>query len=200
MVKLFGAALLFLSLSTALSIGHVWRPWSGTFSAGGMLGLVLADALRGSLNFTGSLLLTFVCLILSLYLVSTFSMSVVARLFRVPMNYVVILRVRWDEWREQRREAALERARRRAERIAAANQEAEAESIPISEPVSQQFYEPEEAQPAPYEEIPIHELEEQQPEEIPAPVAAEPMEHVEPREPSAAGPATPRASTAAARS
>ncbi len=189
-VKLFGAALLFLSLSTALSIGHVWRPWSGTFSAGGMLGLVLADALRGSLNFTGSLLLTFVCLILSLYLVSTFSMSVVARLFRVPMNYFVILRVRWDEWREQRREAALERARRRAERIAAANQEAEAESIPISEPVSQQFYEPEEAQPAPYEEIPIHELEEAQPEEIPAPVAAEPMEPVEPREP--ASPVQPR--------
>ncbi|HTS51618.1 MAG TPA: DNA translocase FtsK 4TM domain-containing protein [Bryobacteraceae bacterium] len=182
-VKVFGAALLFLSLSTALSIGPVWRPWSGTFSAGGMLGLVLADALRASLNFAGSVLLTFVCLILSLYLVSTFSMSVVARWFRVPMNYFVILRVRWDEWREQRREAALERARQRAERRAAEIPEVEAESIPISEPVSQQFYEPEEAQSAPYEEIPIHEFEDHPPEEIPAPVAAERMEHFAPPEP-----------------
>ncbi len=184
-IKVLGAVLLFLSLSTALSIGHAWRPWSGTFSAGGMLGLVLADALRGSLNLAGSILLTFVCLILALYLISTFSMSVVARLFRVPMNYFVILRVRWDEWREQRREAARERAQRRAERRAAAQQETEAESIPISAPVEQQFCEPEEAQRAPEEEIPIHQLEDQLPREIPVPalVAEEPAEPMEPEPP-----------------
>ncbi len=184
-IKVLGAVLLFLSLSTALSIGHVWRPWSGTFSAGGMLGLVLADALRGSLNLAGSILLTFVCLILSLYLISTFSISVVARLFRVPMNYFVVLRVRWDEWREQRREAARERAQRRAERRAAAQPETEAESIPISEAASRQFYEPEEAQSAPEEEIPIHQLEDQPLREIPvlAPVAEEPAEPMEPEPP-----------------
>ena len=65
-IKLLGAVLLFVSVSTALSIGPVWRPWSGSFSAGGMLGLVVAASLRSSLNVTGAALLTAVCLILSL--------------------------------------------------------------------------------------------------------------------------------------
>jgi S-DNA-T family DNA segregation ATPase FtsK/SpoIIIE len=197
-IKLFGALLLFLSLSTALSIGPAWRPWTGTFSAGGMLGLVMADALRGSLNLAGSALLTFVCLVLSLYLISTFSMSVLSPLFRVPMNYFVILRARWDEWREQRRAAARERAERRAAeretakreaaKKAAAEQASAAESIPISEPSSQQLYEPEpptSGSPSPSrpeEEIPIHALEEPAPWEAPvaAPVAQEPVDAAEP--------------------
>ena len=192
-IKAFGALLLFLSLSASLSIGHTWRPWGGTFSAGGMLGLVLADALRHSLNVTGSLILTFVCLILSLYLISTFSMSVLARLFRVPMNYLVVLHVRWDEWREQRREAARERAERRAERRAAAIEQTEAESIPINEPPAQQLYEAEEASDAheeapaaPDEEIPIHALEIEALRESPMSApwdAAEPVQLFESPEP-----------------
>ncbi len=194
-IKLFGAALLFLSLSTALSIGHVWRPWTGTFSAGGMLGLVLADALRAWLNIAGSMLVTFVCLILSLYLISTFSMSVLAPAFRVPMNYFVIARVRWDEWRERRREAALARAQRRAEERVAAEQAAAAESIPISEPVGQEFYEPEQNAPAGEEEIPIHELEEELPRQAPSleSLAVEPVEAAEPEPPPPAPPRRLRA-------
>ncbi len=188
-VKVFGAALLFLSLSSALSL-QPWRPWTGTFSAGGMLGLVLAGTLRASLNWAGSALLTLVCLILSLYLISTFSMSVLARLFRAPMNYLVVLRVRWDEWRDQRREAAQERARQRAERIALAEEAAllaaSAEvSIPIGEAAAQQMYAP--AEPPPYEpeaEIPIHEIEEQPPAEpVFAPVVEDFREPDPPAEP-----------------
>ncbi|HLG95790.1 MAG TPA: DNA translocase FtsK 4TM domain-containing protein [Bryobacteraceae bacterium] len=185
-IKTFGALLFFLSACTALSVGHTWRPWTGTFSAGGMLGLVLADTLRGSLNLAGSILLTAICLILSLYLISTFRMSVLGPLFRVPMNYFVVLRARWDEWREQRRAAAEERAQHRAQKRAAAKQEREAaeaaataDSIPISEPVNESFY-AREAEPPPVneEEIPIHELEEPVPLDPPmlAPVAAEPVE------------------------
>ena len=196
-VKLFGAMLLFLSISTALSVAGAWRPWTGTFAAGGMLGLVLAEILRASLNFAGSMLLTCVCLILSLYLISTFSVSILARWFRVPMNYIVVLRVRWDEWREQRRQAALERARLRAERRAQAEQQAEAEEaarmaqaaaaaaveapIPIAEPEMPQHpwsaHEPElaEPEPEPPEEIPIHQLEDSpRPAFVPTPVAVEP--------------------------
>jgi len=195
-VKVFGAVLLFLSLSSALSLGQPWRPWTGTFSAGGMLGLVLASTLRASLNVAGAALLTLVCLILSLYLISTFSMSVLARLFRAPMNYVVILRVRWDEWREQHRDAAQERARLRAERRALAEQAALAEqtapeagsaevSIPIGEPETPQMHAP--AEPPPFEpeaEIPIHEIEEKAPAEpVFTPVAAEPDQPARPLEP-----------------
>ena len=187
-VRVFGALLLFLSLSTALSLGGPWRPWAGTFSAGGMLGLVLADMLRTSLNLAGSAILTLVCLILSLYLVSSFSMSMAARLFRKPMNYLVVMRVRWDEWREQHRAAALERARLRAERRALAQQKArEAASanvqalepaVPIFEPDAPPAYDGQEsAPPQAEEEIPIHEIEEQRPVESPAfsTIAIEPM-------------------------
>jgi S-DNA-T family DNA segregation ATPase FtsK/SpoIIIE len=175
-VRVFGAALLFFSLSTALSLGGPWRPWAGTFSAGGMLGLLLAETLRGSLNLAGTAILTLVCLILSLYLVSTFSMSMAAQLLRPLMNYLVVLHVRWDEWRHQRHEAALERARLRAERRALAEQEAReaayAEAvepaIPIGEPAAFGACAEEES-PAPQaeEEIPIHEIEEQQPADTP---------------------------------
>ncbi len=188
-IKIFGAGLLFLSISTALSIGPVWRPGSGSFSAGGMLGLVLAAALRSSLNVTGTALLTFVCLILSLYLISTFSMSIVARWFVVPMNYVVSARVRWDEWREKRQQEAAERARRRAERRAAAEEEArrmEAEQadialdevrraqIPIAEPVDyvERVQRRNGAPPAEAEEIPIHELEHEAPTQLSDPFPA----------------------------
>jgi S-DNA-T family DNA segregation ATPase FtsK/SpoIIIE len=183
--RVFGAALLFFSLSTALSLGGPWRPWAGTFSAGGMLGLLLAETLRGSLNLAGTAILTLVCLILSLYLVSTFSMSMAVRLLRPLRNDLVVLHVRWDEWRHQRREAALERARLRAERRASAEQEAReapyAEAvepvIPIGESAPPAIYAAEESAPQAEEEIPIHEIEEQQPADTPVftTVAIEPI-------------------------
>ena len=184
-IKVLGAGLLFFSISAGLSIGPAWRPGSGAFSAGGMLGIVLADFLRASLNVTGAALLTFVSLILSLYLISTFSMSIVARWLAVPMNYVVHARVCWDEWREQRRQAALERAQLRAERRAAAEQEARrvaaeqaaiegdemrSAQIPIMEPAQQEQMRVE--APAEVAEIPIHALEYEAPEPQEAAAAA----------------------------
>jgi len=80
--------------------------------------MILADSMRASLNWTGAALLTCASMIISIYLISTFSMTILRRWFRVPMNYLVVLRVRWDEWRAHRQELAMERARRRAERRA----------------------------------------------------------------------------------
>jgi DNA segregation ATPase FtsK/SpoIIIE, S-DNA-T family len=122
-VKTIGAAALFLSVSTMLSLGPLWWPWGGSFSAGGMLGILLADSLRSTFNLAGSMLLVVISLILSLYLISTFSMTGAGRRLAVPLSYVVTLRARWDEWRAQRQQAALERAHQRAERIAAARAE-----------------------------------------------------------------------------
>ena len=193
-VKTFGTLLLFLSVCTALSIVAAWRPWEQTFSAGGMLGLILAETLRGSLNLAGSVLLTGICLILSLYLISTFRMSVLAPLYRAPVHYFVILHVRWDEWRERRRAEAQERAERRAEKRAAARHERElktadepAESIPIRDALEASQYEREAVPPAAGEEIPIHQIEEPPWAEtqIPEPMAVEPasLDPVEPPPP-----------------
>jgi len=77
-VKVIGAVVFFLSVSTALSIRPIWRPWSGAFSAGGVVGILIADSLLSSLNLMGTILLTGICLILSLYLISKFSMAIAA--------------------------------------------------------------------------------------------------------------------------
>ena len=182
-VRLIGATVLFLSVSTGLSLGPTWWPWNGAFSAGGMIGMLLADSMRSSLNLSGALLLTAVCLILSLYLISSFSMSLAAKWFAGPLNLLVILHARWDEWRAQRREVAEQRARERAERLAAqqaeelarqeALKQAAAQAATMAPPI---YAEPEVFAPnipvvesvppaqatspkeAPIEDIPIHQL------------------------------------------
>jgi DNA segregation ATPase FtsK/SpoIIIE, S-DNA-T family len=189
--KFIGAVLLFLSISTALSLGPVWRPWHGAFSAGGVLGLLLADSLRASLNLTGTILLTMTGLIVSVYLISTFSMATLARWVAPVLPLLANLQTRWGNYRARREEQARERAQRRAERRAEALAEqqpaghakqpeagvpfqkmeeaqqplaAEA-AIPIVEPLETRppwMESPAEPQP----EIPIHELE---PEPLPAP-------------------------------
>jgi DNA segregation ATPase FtsK/SpoIIIE, S-DNA-T family len=165
-VKGFGVVLLFLSISTALSIGPVWRPWSGAFSAGGVLGMLIAGSLLASLNLAGAVLLTAISLILAIYVLSTFSMSIVARWLAGPLSYLIHLRGRWDNWRAGREQLALERAQRRAERLAELQAEQEsgrtyAPEPPIFEEPRMAVAEPEKPKAAAVEvpeEIPIHAL------------------------------------------
>ncbi len=170
-IKIVGSLLLFFGVCTALSIGPEWRPFGGAFSAGGVLGLLLADTLMASLNLTGAVLLTAICLILSVYLISTFSMATAGKWIAGPLRFLQNLHARWDKWRAQRRQVALERAALRAEKraekeaAAAAKEAAKAEKatkrskrIPVTEaPAPEPAY----VEPAaPHdEEIPIHMLE-----------------------------------------
>ncbi|HYL76366.1 MAG TPA: DNA translocase FtsK 4TM domain-containing protein [Bryobacteraceae bacterium] len=190
--KVFGSLLFFLSVCTALSIGPEWRPWSGAFSAGGILGILIADSLKASLNMTGAVLLTSISLILSIYLISTFSMAKLAGWLSRPLHFVSTLRERWSHWRAMRREMAIEKAQLRAERRAEARAEKEAAlaakeaakaeksgrrsgkksaDIPVVESLYQQSAPVEHSATA--EEIPIHTLEyEPPPPPAPAPVEA----------------------------
>ena len=196
-VKIFGSLLLFLSACTALSIGPEWRPWGGAFSAGGILGVLIADSLMSTLNLTGAVLLTSICLIVSIYLISTFSMVTAAQWLAGPLSLLRKVFVRWTNWRARRRELAVQkaelraalRAELRAEREAArAAKKAERPATPISpvvQPVIKEgeqprVAEPVNARPAPAEEpeIPIRTLEYLPP--PPPPPAAPPVETVEP--------------------
>ena len=91
-MKVFGAVVLFLSISTALSIRPFWRPWNGAFSAGGVVGILIADSLLSKLNVMGTVLFTGICLILSLYLISRFSMAafmaIAARWLAGPLSFL----------------------------------------------------------------------------------------------------------------
>jgi len=195
-VKVLGSLLLFLSLSTALSIWHVWQPWNEAFSAGGVIGILIAASLVSSLNLTGTVLLTAICLILSLYLVSRFSMSTVAWMFAGPLAFFGRMNQRWTNWRSARMEAARERAERRAQRRADALA-ARAAREPVVEPEIPVMHAAEPA-PAPeplveseHLEIPIHTLdfEARQPVVDQAPWEA-PVREPEPE----AAPVRPRAS------
>jgi len=169
-VKVLGAVLLFLSISTALSIRPIWQPWGGAFSAGGVVGILIAGALTSSLNLTGTMLMTAICLILSLYLVSRFSMSTVAWLLAGPLAFLTRTNQRWKNWRAVRMEAARERAELRAQRraeamaarAAAAAQQQQVEPVVEASVPVVEAYEPPPSPEPPVEpehvEIPIHTL------------------------------------------
>jgi S-DNA-T family DNA segregation ATPase FtsK/SpoIIIE len=169
-VKVFGAVVLFLSISTALSIRPFWHPWNGAFSAGGVVGILIADSLLSSLNTMGTVLFTGICLILSLYLISRFSMAIVARWLAGPLSFLGRIYARFAAWREARmalaqeraEQRAAERAEKRAARAAAAPPPPEAllpPEIPVVEQMDRQPVE----EPPVHHDIPIHELEYQPP-------------------------------------
>jgi S-DNA-T family DNA segregation ATPase FtsK/SpoIIIE len=170
LIKVFGSGLLLLSICAGLSLLPSWHPWNGAFSAGGILGVLLADSLTASLNLTGAALLTSICLILSLYLISTFSMATLAKWLAGPLGLLRNALVRWDKWRNDRRQVALERAEARAQRRAEKEALGETQQV-VREAAAElkraraaaagaesAHTEPE-AAPAADEEIPIHTLE-----------------------------------------
>jgi S-DNA-T family DNA segregation ATPase FtsK/SpoIIIE len=182
-VKVFGSVVLFLSISTALSIRPFWRPWNGAFSAGGVVGILIADSLLSSLNVMGTALFTGICLILSLYLISRFSMAVVARWLAGPLSFLARfynwLYARFSAWQDRRherheqrvalaRERAEQRAALRAERMATAQETTVQQGPPIQ--THEPAFEPEPVyaaapvqEPPVHHDIPINELEYQPP-------------------------------------
>jgi S-DNA-T family DNA segregation ATPase FtsK/SpoIIIE len=179
-VKVFGAAVLFLSISTALSIRPFWRPWNGAFSAGGVVGGLIAESLVSSLNVAGTVLFTGICLILSLYLISRFSMAIVVGWLAGPLRLLGAIHARFVAWRELKHQQRMALAQERAERRAALRAEKQAAHQAAQQAAALQREEPAipvidplEPHPvsssAPLEEppmhhdIPIHELEYQPP-------------------------------------
>jgi S-DNA-T family DNA segregation ATPase FtsK/SpoIIIE len=189
-IKVFGSSLLMLSGGAALSLLPTWHPWNGSFSAGGIIGVLLADSLITSLNLTGAALVTGISLILSLYLISSFSMATFAKWLAGPLGILRSMLARFEQWRAARRQIALERAQVRAERRAAKQQGMEQNKEAVREAAaelkraraaaagSSTVVESPHEQPAPVEqeeEIPIHTLEYDPPPQVaptPPPVEA----------------------------
>ena len=196
-VKIAGSVLLLLSVSTGLSLGGHWHPWGMPFAAGGVLGTLVAGDLIAALNVTGTILVTAIAFIGSLYLISTFSMSRLAVWFAPAIALLRRISARWRRWRDEKRRIARERARERAEKRAQARAEARAarraqaneQGAPV--PVDEAPFEVDDPQPDPEqpqdepEEIPIHALEYEPPPPAapPAPDPAPPVRGRKPAEP-----------------
>ncbi|HXK03867.1 MAG TPA: DNA translocase FtsK 4TM domain-containing protein [Verrucomicrobiae bacterium] len=121
-VKIFGSVLLTLALSAVLSFLPL-RLFSGTVRIGGIVGLMLATWLVDSLNLAGALMVTITAVIISLYLVSTFTLATLGRWFAGPMAWMERRGEAWREWRERVQQRSLEKARERAEKRRAPRKE-----------------------------------------------------------------------------
>ena len=161
-IKVCGSLLFLLSICSMLSISPFWHPWNGAFSCGGVLGQLLADYLLTSFNATGTVLVTMTSLILSIYLISKFSMATLVSWLAGPVGLLRGIIARLTQWRAYRREIANEKAAVRAQQRkstraekAAEREASEATDIPVVDTLN------EDAPPSPahLDEIPIRTLE-----------------------------------------
>jgi DNA segregation ATPase FtsK/SpoIIIE, S-DNA-T family len=192
-IKLGGTLLLLLSLTAALSFAPRLTLFSGAIPIGGLTGMLLAHYLMHALNATGAILLTITTLIVSVYLVSTFTMSKLAVWFAGPLRILRMLADAWQLWRKERRARKEEKARLRATK--AAEQRRRPKTTPRFETAQA------EAPAAPFEPAPAESGAPEAPPEIPIcaleekPVAAAdtpPWEEAVPAPVRPAGPASYR--------
>jgi S-DNA-T family DNA segregation ATPase FtsK/SpoIIIE len=118
--KLTGGLLWTVATCTGLGLLPDWRPIAGTLPAGGILGLLAADALVAQMNLVGASLMTMCAWVISLYMISTFEMARVPVWFKTPISMVRGIVSKFRAWKEKQaeiaKEKAAERAARRAER------------------------------------------------------------------------------------
>ena len=157
--RLVGTALLLLSLTAAVSFAPRVIVFGGAIPLGGLLGQVMAHYLTHALNPVGAVLLTITTLIVSVYLVSTFTMSKLGDWLAPPLNYLRSVRRAWQAWLEEHRRRQVEKALLRAEKRRRAHGAVRPSPGPAAEPAAMESSAPpfdvvEEAPREP-EEIPI---------------------------------------------
>ncbi|MCC7498103.1 MAG: DNA translocase FtsK [Bryobacterales bacterium] len=191
LVRVFGSILLLAGTCAALALLVNWRPYGGAIPAGGVGGILAGDFLVDRFNATGALLVVASSLLVSLYLISSFSMTKLASWFSGPRTWLERRRARFDAWLEARRslrdQRRLERealrnektSRRRARRVAREATEelpvsmARTADAPIPGPVGPDFVDDEPPFEPDRNDIPIHTLEDEERERrVPAPVPA----------------------------
>ncbi len=110
-VKIFGSVLLTLGVCAALSF--VPLRLGGTIPIGGTLGLALANYLVDSLNLAGALLATATVVVVSVYLVSTFTLARLGKWLAGPIGWFGRRAAAWRAWRERLHARSIEKARER---------------------------------------------------------------------------------------
>jgi DNA segregation ATPase FtsK/SpoIIIE, S-DNA-T family len=124
--KLIGSILLVSSCCAACSLFGTWRLFDGAVAIGGTLGVWLASYLLVSLNLAGAIVATATVLVVSFYLVSTFTMSKVGEWLAPVAAWFQRRAAAWRAWRERVRQRRFEKAEMKARaRIEKAAREAE---------------------------------------------------------------------------
>jgi S-DNA-T family DNA segregation ATPase FtsK/SpoIIIE len=114
LVKLFGAVLLFASFCAAAGMAPGIRVFEDSIPLGGVAGIFLSEFLKNQLNVVGATIATATGMIVSVYLVSAFTISKLEFLYEYPARWIAILRGRWKDRAEAKQR---EREARRIERL-----------------------------------------------------------------------------------
>ena len=117
LAKILGTILLVASSSAALALAPAFYPWGGNLPASGVMGMLLADFGLVRLNLAGTLLFDALVFILSLYLLTRFSMVHAVSWWERPMRIVGNWQERWAAWRRAQRVAAQEKAKLRTAKL-----------------------------------------------------------------------------------
>jgi S-DNA-T family DNA segregation ATPase FtsK/SpoIIIE len=110
LIKVIGWTALATSIAAAFGLAPSWRPIGHVLPASGLAGLLLADVLVARVNDAGAILIVFAVALVSLYLISSFSLEVLAAWLQVPANWFSALGSRWTKWRAAMARKAQERA------------------------------------------------------------------------------------------
>jgi DNA segregation ATPase FtsK/SpoIIIE, S-DNA-T family len=114
-IKLIGSATLVASACGVVALLTRLRLYENTVLPGGTAGFLLADSLKHSLNIAGAAVVLVTSLIISLYLVSTFTFATVERWLAPLIALYARLQDRWRRYLERRRENKLQRIERKRE-------------------------------------------------------------------------------------
>src|SRR5262249_2873055 len=168
--KLIGAIAFLLGSAAALPFGPGWRLFRGATRLGGVMGLVVEDALIGWLNTTGAILADATILIVAIYLISSFTVEKFVKFLMPLVRAISSLMDRWGTWKadsaRRRKEKLAERlakAREAQARRTAAPAQPEIRHEPEPQVAMEQHPEPEPEIEPEAPEIPIRTLEDPPP-------------------------------------
>jgi S-DNA-T family DNA segregation ATPase FtsK/SpoIIIE len=144
-VRLLGSASLVLSACGAAAILPEWRLFNHTILLGGAAGFLVADSLMRALNPAGAAVVLATALVVSIYLVSTFTLEKLPIWFRPFFTISSRLKESWRRANERRREAALQKIEDRRQEQEARDLEAqqlqyeqETSALPVPDPAATQ--------------------------------------------------------------
>ena len=157
--KVLGSVLLLFSACALAALGPDWKIFDRTIAFGGLLGTLLGDYLSDRLNGLGAVLAAGTALLVSLYMISTFSFRMLESWMSGPIAIGRAVSVWWVKYRELRRKRKAEQAVRKPKREKAQpmiQPQPERPPLSLRDPVMP-------AEPQRAEDIPIRTLEDLEP-------------------------------------
>ena len=127
LIKLVGSFALVASACGAAALLPEWRIFGGSIMLGGTAGFLIADSLKHALNPAGTGVVLFTSLVVSTYLVSSFTLEKLVGWFAPLLAVFARIRNNWRVAAERKREERLRVAEERRQ----ARYEQETEALPV---------------------------------------------------------------------